>query len=141
MQVFDGPFSDFIAFVNCRRNLPRIPCIFSSCCVLVLHDVLVMMNYISSIDINKTLMKTHDENTNLHGHFLVNSAIMNCTLRRCSLHGETYFIDMLSMSCQPLSHDQDTYKLLNLLRQNSFRELLSNFISHVLFRQRRTLHR
>ena len=46
----------------------------------------------------------------------------------------------LSMLCQPPSHNQDTYKLLNLLRQNSFRELLSNFILHVLLRETRILH-
>ena len=117
---FDGPFSDFIAFVNCRRNLPRISCLFTSRCILVLHDVLVMMSYISSIDINKTLVKTHDENANLHGYFHVVSAEVKCVQESCSTYGETHLNNMLSMSCQLSLHDQDTYRLLILLRENIF---------------------
>ena len=72
-----------------------------------------------------------DENANLHGHFLVISAEVNYTIGSSSPHWETNFKDMLSMSCQALLHDQDTYSFLILLRQNSFCKLLSNFILHV----------
>ena len=81
---------------------------FTSCCVLVLHEVLVIMSYILFIEINKMPMKMHDDNANLHGHFLVISAEVNCMQESCLPHGETNLNNMLSMSCQPLLHDQDT---------------------------------